>query len=137
MKSQLKEKDEEARDFAKEREGWHQKELKLVKENSRIQVNKSKHPLQALINDFQVELGVLKNENSALKKSKNEAESAHYDEKNRLENELRSVKSQLERRTKDAHEFHGKKEMYKKEMIRNAEQVKSQERQIQVDIFNL
>merc|ERR1712227_622572 len=105
LKSQLKEKDEEARDFTKEREGWHQKELKLVKENSRMQV----------------ELGVLKNENNTLKKSKNEAESAHYDEKNRLENELRSVKSQLERRTKDAHEFHGKKEMYKKEMIRNAE----------------
>ena len=82
-------------------------------------------------------MGVLKNENNCLKKDKNDAESAHYDEKNRFENELRSVKSKLERTTKDAHELHGKKEMYKKEMIRNAEQIKSQAREIQVDIFNL
>ena len=82
-------------------------------------------------------MGVLKNENNTLKKDKNDAESAHYDEKNRLETELRKVNSKLERTTKDATEFHGKKEMYKKDAFRNGELVKSQDRQIQVDIFDL
>ena len=94
-------------------------------------------PKEALINDFQVELGLLKNENNCLKKDKNDAESAHYDEKKGLEDELRSVKSKLEQATKDANVFFGRKEMYKKDAKKNEERVKNQDREIQVDIFNL
>ena len=67
-----------------------------------------------------------------LKKEKNDAENAHFDEKNRLSTDISRLKGKFEHGKKDNIELHQKKERYKTDAIRLGNELKLRDKEIQV-----